>query len=97
MIRSWLSAMAAAYCIVGLLAMTPSVAQEPATLPAALPTALTAAEIDAFVARLGDDGVRQLFIAQLLQAQEELEAADTQAQSSEHRQRACSLGTWTVD
>ena len=93
MIRSWLSAMAAAYCIVGLLAMTPAVAQE----PAALPTALTAAEIDAFVARLGDDGVRQLFIAQLLQAQEELEAADTQAQSSEHRQRARSLGTWTVD
>ena len=55
---------------------SPAFAQEQA--PPELPATLTDAEIDAFVARLNDDGVRRLLIAQL-QGQAETETAAPQS------------------
>ena len=73
MIWHWLLARATVYCIVSLLLAAPGYAQE--SVAPGLPNELTDAEIDAFVARLDDDGVRRLLIAQLQGVADEQAAA----------------------
>ncbi len=76
MIRIWFMAAATMCCLIGALLAGPAIAQETAV---ELPTALTDAEIDAFVARLDDDGVRRLLIAQLQGRTDERESQRAQS------------------
>ncbi len=62
-------------CLAVLLLTTPAMAQDTSVDAPDLPAALTEAEIDALVARLDDDGVRRLLIAQLQGEAEAQEAA----------------------
>ena len=74
-IRNWVFAGAALCCVFGLFLATPAPAQEPAATELLLPNELTDAEIDGFIARLDDDGVRRLLIAQLRGVADEQAAA----------------------
>lgn len=73
MLWNWLFFRVTTYCMVGLILATPALAQEP--VAAELPRELTSAEIDTFIARLDDDGVRRLLIAQLQGLADEQAAA----------------------
>ena len=85
MIGHWLFTRTVLCCVVSLLLAAPVLAQEPAA--SELPSELTDAEIDAFVARLDDDGVRRLLIAQLQGVVDE-QAAVAQFASDSFRRRA---------
>ena len=68
----------AIFGLFGVLLGAPALAQE--TAVPTLPDTLTDAEIDAFVARLDDDGVRRLLLAEL---QRDVDAAAQEAAASE--------------